>query len=393
MNTSYNWIRHTPRLDSVADSPGEDTVEVNLFGPGYGESVVVHLGSDHWLIVDSCARSSGEDPAALAYLQRIGVDVQNQVNYIVVTHWHDDHIRGISELVTECVSADVFLSSALNFKPLMRLVRSDAPWAITNLREMQRTISTLLARSRGNRQAYSFLLENTIIQAASYHPELDVQILALSPSQDDFLAALSSMRYFVEGDSQYREAATVPDPRENHSSVVLYIKTGQQRILLGGDREIHGNAQRGWQSVGTCAARAGLQPASILKVAHHGSPNGDPDLLWDELLEHDAIALVAPYRRGLEGGRPRAEDVTRLCRRTRWAFTTSAPGLTGLEYSMLAEGITEAEAVTDDVEVEPAQLPFGHLRARAPLHGGPWTVELVKPAAHLCTNGCVECLR
>ena len=43
--------------------PRRDEVEVTLFGPGYGESVVVHAGVDDWLVVDSCLDADGETAA------------------------------------------------------------------------------------------------------------------------------------------------------------------------------------------------------------------------------------------------------------------------------------------------------------------------------------------
>jgi len=32
----------------------QDEIEVSVFGPGYGESILVHLGAGKWVIVDSC---------------------------------------------------------------------------------------------------------------------------------------------------------------------------------------------------------------------------------------------------------------------------------------------------------------------------------------------------
>ncbi len=38
----------------MADSPGQDIIEVSIFGPGKGEPILVHLGRNEWIIVDSC---------------------------------------------------------------------------------------------------------------------------------------------------------------------------------------------------------------------------------------------------------------------------------------------------------------------------------------------------
>ena len=70
---------------SELTGPRPDEIEVSLLGPGYGESVVVHLGDGEWMVVDSCTGRDGE-PAALKYLDRIGVDPGSAVRMIVATH-------------------------------------------------------------------------------------------------------------------------------------------------------------------------------------------------------------------------------------------------------------------------------------------------------------------
>ena len=368
---------------SPSDAPGPNVVEVNLFGPGYGESVLVHLSSNQWLIVDSCAPYDEAEPVALTYLRRIGVDFSRAVKYIVATHWHDDHIRGFSRLVESCRQADVFLSSALTHRPLMRLVRASIPRHVPNLREMHRAIETLLSRRRSSGQPYSFLLENTALHSTLLHPDNDVEIWALSPSSVDVREALHQIRYFLREEDRHTIPA-VPDPRENRASIVLHVRSGNQRLLLGADREIQRSRGRGWASVAACVARRGLERATLLKVAHHGSPNGDSDIIWRNLLHEDPVAVLTPFNKGNEGGRPRADDIARLCARTKWSFTTSAPRPDGLYRSPLAESASEAEVAMGFEIAEPAQPPLGHIRARADTDGGPWSVDLIGPAAHLC---------
>lgn len=368
---------------ACTDPPARDVVEVNLFGPGYGESVAVHVGSAQWLVVDSCAPDDEAEPAALAYLRRIGADYERDVKYIVATHWHDDHIRGLSQLITSCSAADVFISVALRYEALMSLVLAKAPRHVTNLREMNRTIETLLDRKPDGREPYRFLIEDTAVHSALRHPANDVEIWALSPSSVDLYQALSGLKRLLPSESS--DLSAVPNPRENHASVVLHVRVGNQHILLGADREVHTNSGRGWESVGACSARRALTRSTLLKVPHHGSPNGDSLVIWRDLLEGDCVAVLAPFRRGRGGGRPRPEDVARLCAQTRWAFTTSAPGAHSKEQPPLADAMSENQAMGFE-EPEPAQLPLGHVRARAPAGGGPWSVELVRPAAHLCKS-------
>jgi glyoxylase-like metal-dependent hydrolase (beta-lactamase superfamily II) len=80
-------------------APGSDQVEINLFGPGFGECILLHVGSNRWIVIDSRIRRESTNPVALEYLSAIGVDAAAAVQLIVATHWHDDHVRGLSALV------------------------------------------------------------------------------------------------------------------------------------------------------------------------------------------------------------------------------------------------------------------------------------------------------
>jgi glyoxylase-like metal-dependent hydrolase (beta-lactamase superfamily II) len=99
-------------VDFVADSlPGADEFEVSVFGPGTGESIVLHLGGGAWAIVDSCRYPPTNDPAPLAYLEQIGVST-SQVEFVFASHWHDDHVQGLAETLEACPRAEFGCSGA-----------------------------------------------------------------------------------------------------------------------------------------------------------------------------------------------------------------------------------------------------------------------------------------
>lgn len=78
--------------------PQQHEVEVSVFGTGFGESIVVHLGLDRWVVVDSCRNPNSKKPVALEYLGEMGVDVPESLLLVVATHWDDDHIGGLAEV-------------------------------------------------------------------------------------------------------------------------------------------------------------------------------------------------------------------------------------------------------------------------------------------------------
>lgn len=103
--------------------PDAQELEVSIFGPGFGECVVLHLGHGHWGVVDSCLDPSSKHPAALKYLESLSVDVGSSIRLIVATHWHDDHMQGISEIFQQAKGA-VFACTEAVRQPDLILTRS-----------------------------------------------------------------------------------------------------------------------------------------------------------------------------------------------------------------------------------------------------------------------------
>jgi glyoxylase-like metal-dependent hydrolase (beta-lactamase superfamily II) len=108
------------------DKPQSTIAELTVIGSGgYGESCVIHLGNDEWIVVDSCYDPKLGNCLPLLYLKEIGVDVKNSVKAVVCTHWHDDHIKGISQLYAEAENSIFCIADVIDLKKFLRLVRLD----------------------------------------------------------------------------------------------------------------------------------------------------------------------------------------------------------------------------------------------------------------------------
>jgi hypothetical protein len=54
---------------SLSKPPEADEIEVSVFGPGFGESIVAHLTRGAWITVDSCLDKETLSPAARELLR------------------------------------------------------------------------------------------------------------------------------------------------------------------------------------------------------------------------------------------------------------------------------------------------------------------------------------
>ena len=71
----------------------DDLLYVMVFGPGFGEAVVLRIPGGHWVLIDSCV-IEGECPS-LHLLDLSG----GEWSYALLTHPHFDHIRGFDRIM------------------------------------------------------------------------------------------------------------------------------------------------------------------------------------------------------------------------------------------------------------------------------------------------------
>ena len=305
----------TSRLNPADQPPKPDEIEVSLFGTGYGECAIVHIGSDNWVIVDSCYDAESQ-PVALAYLRAIGSNPEKVVRLIVATHWHDDHIRGISEMVEVCRSATFCCAGALSRTEFLAAVGAlESNPATPNgsgMRELYKTFSLL--DQRRTRPVYGFA-NRRIFQRNG------CEIWSLSPFDKEFTDFLLQIGSLVP--KNYEATRRIPSLTPNSVAVVLLIRVNHTVLLLGSDLE-----RTGWLDILDLSERPDWK-ASVFKVPHHGSENAHEDRVWADMLLGEPVALLAPWQRG---GRelPTEGDVNRILSLTPTAYSTT------LQYSRRA---------------------------------------------------------
>lgn len=297
-----------PHLKSLKlDKPGADEIEVAIFGNGFGECIVVHVGRDQWFVVDSCIFKGSSRAAALEYFEAIGVDPSNAVEFVLATHWDDDHIMGISELVEECKGAKFFMSAAIKdtkfsraflHSPIARAVRTGQR-ARAGIAEFHKIYNYLDSND---------LPRNYAVQDTTLMRKGPIEVTALSPHSSAFEKAVNSLAASFANPGGL-PLASVRAQRPNHTSVVLWVKIGAVKLLLGADLE-EAHDHKGWSMILKESVTRG-DDAGVYKVAHHGSPTGHHDEVWTKMLAAKPISVIAPWERG---GKflPANDDIVRI---------------------------------------------------------------------------------
>lgn len=282
----------------MTELPNNNIFEVSLIGTGggYGESVVIHLGNQNWAIVDSCINPETKISLPLEYLKSKGVNINTDVKLIICTHWHDDHILGISELLKSCESAVFCMARTNDREKFLQFVGLDFNKAKSepsdsSTIEIDRCFKIIKDRRNSFKSAEQdkllFSIENAGIKST---------IFSLSPSDfvvNEFDKEISTL--ITEYGCQNRKV-TIQSP--NDKSVTLLVTVNNQSILLGSDLEVSNSNQKGWLCILDNCECIKTTKSSLFKIPHHGSENGYNERVWKELLTSDATAKLTPWNKG-----------------------------------------------------------------------------------------------
>jgi beta-lactamase superfamily II metal-dependent hydrolase len=305
--------------------PQTSELELSLFGPGIGESLLVHLGGGSWMVIDSCLNEKRDRPMALEYLELIGVDVATQVKLILVTHWHDDHIRGIAQLFQAAVTASFACSAALRCEEFYTLLLSGQQIKLVEETSGISEFADVLEIQAQRRPSLTaagpdfWACDGICLfrQEEPYH----IEVHSLSPSHQTITDSKAEIGRLIPKLGKVMRRFPVVSP--NDSSVVLLVKTSGLHLLLGADLERGIDDMRGWRAVVKSALRPQVL-TNAYKVAHHGSEGADLEDMWKSMVDGEAKAVLTPYARGSKP-LPSNSDVTRIAERAGEVFCTAWP--------------------------------------------------------------------
>jgi beta-lactamase superfamily II metal-dependent hydrolase len=251
----------------------EDAYDIGycaVLGSGVGESIIIKIGINEWCVVD-CHKIKIDDKlyvAPLYFLEKIGVNIATDIKFIFATHWDDDHISGISELLEKAKNA-VFATTAVvtdkKFYGYLRthhdnLKNTPHKSGINEFFECQGIIKV-------RKQKIKKLKQNELM----YQNDC-VDIYALSP-HDDVINTVFDFLMKNNPNILNQPIKVCVPPKPNDTSVVLLIKFKilESQILLGADLEELD--KKSWSKLIQDNAVQNVK-AGIFKIPHHGSKNG-----------------------------------------------------------------------------------------------------------------------
>jgi hypothetical protein len=219
-------------------APDPDQIEITLFGPGYGECIVAHIGANKWIVVDSCIDTATGEPASIRYLNDLRVD-PGAVVRVVATHWHDDHIRGMARQVEVFENARFCASPALTRQEFLATIISyNSRHGIvvgSGASEMCKVLDLLRVRAgTTTSMRFSWALDPDPPRCRVWS-RAECRVITLSPSDKQFERFLLNLGKMAP--VPHAAKKRIPDQDPNDLSVAILISIGDQAVLLGADLE------------------------------------------------------------------------------------------------------------------------------------------------------------
>ncbi len=350
-------------------APSVDELEITVFGPGFGEAIAVHVGAGNWILVDSCIDPDTKLPASHTYLQAIGIQ-SSQVKAIVASHWHDDHVRGISDLADYYPDAEFFMSAALNNKEAAAFLsahnETNAPGLSRGANELYKAIN--------QRDRVFHVMQRSSVMEINVNGR-NVRVTALSPVPVAFSQSIAHFAQYLPNKNGGSPVNHAPELKPNLEAVVIHIDFGGDAALLGSDLEDHQSC--GWTAVVTDQWCGSKPPGSAYKVAHHGSLTGEHPQIWAKLLTQKPTTCMTPFNRG-NVNLPTDDDKKRIKSKSLYAYLSSGatrrPDMDSAILKRLSDVCNKLARINSG---------FGAVRLRKTVGDQSWKAELFGNACNL----------
>lgn len=274
-------------------------LELHVFGSNSkGEGMIVRLPDGAFGVVDCCFRGRINDPESnpmIGFLRSRGV---TRLSFVCLTHPHDDHYFGLSQIIEAFEPSEFWLSDAMDGESLRQIVRAESidakrfqdDRASNQLAELQKIfkLRKTLSERKKNALTLKFASAHTALYPSVRPRTPSFSIVAFSPCGREKSGYESSLKCCFENGELKHD---LPRLDHNRISLGLIIDTESFSVVLGGDVE-----KKNWSYAIKSFGEDWWQRVSLIKISHHGSRTGICGKLWEAIGKGDKpVAVVTGY--------------------------------------------------------------------------------------------------
>lgn len=245
-----------------------------MFGPGFGELILVRAPPGDWLVLDGCAT---RDVASYALAVLDHYHQQSNVRFIAMTHPHEDHAGGVAELVDALMQR----RNAPRWPRLGMIWPSPQGEPVTGDEQAQfrgARVSQALAAILDRWERKPACRWDLVRGDARDLGNARLRVLSPSPAaRGQFVAALAAGRGAVFD--------------KNRIATAIEVSWMSHRIVLGAD--LVERPGKGWSAVVDFAPE--VTDHGTAKVAHHGSVHALYEPMLRRTAKTEKSLVVTPY--------------------------------------------------------------------------------------------------
>ncbi|MBB4341384.1 ComEC/Rec2 family competence protein [Rhizobium leguminosarum] len=265
---------------------------VRIIGSAPGESLVLVFSCGSIITIDCC--KTADENHTINAIDELSLDFGNVI-FNVITHFHDDHIKGVSELVAKCPNSKIVIPDAWTADVFKRFVASVSDDTTLNRFSVTREIEKIFDILKGAKHRLFAASELTQLYPPPAHPHSTGETLTvLTPTAVRKASFLSRLANDIDAD--VADAYAFCENNKNSTSICCVLRQGNSYMLLGGD--IENTAPDCDLSSIHKSHLSNVARYDLVKLPHHGSNTSFCTELRNLIDDTHTVVAITPYPRG-----------------------------------------------------------------------------------------------
>nr|WP_319393451.1 MBL fold metallo-hydrolase [uncultured Desulfobacter sp.] len=269
-----------------------NNLNIYVINKGLGESIIIKTPDGKWGIID-CYTSNLKNATSNPVLKLLEEHKVKEIEFVVLTHPHNDHYRGMSQIFKEYNGRIKFFWRFAGISPKLlkwlKLRKVDIKKIKSNtLGENISDLNILFSEIR--KQKKNMLNLGFLIAGQTIYQSNNIQISVIAPNGNVIESFDESLQFSQNLDLPFGVAGS---GNENRVSGIIRIKYGDRDYLLFSDSDNYAQKEL-FKEIK--ANKTKFDPVFI-KVSHHGSKEGYYEDLWKQLgfKKETTDSVITPY--------------------------------------------------------------------------------------------------
>lgn len=249
-------------------------LELYIMNVGYGEAILLRCAGDggepFTMLIDGGSAEEAEfsgHPFRIRSAEQLAALGVTHLDVLLNTHIHEDHTCGLLQVVRQVSVGEYWhcpLPACAQGWPKLDCDMAGHPSGDKFQRALNAHREMLLQFQKGGVPVRQLQKGSRLGRPASFCADLSITVLSPPEDETGMMCALLEEAYAAPDPERQKQLLLKADSLMNNHSIMLMLEYCGARLLLCGDVN----------AAGYCHLRPGQIKADVLKIGHHGQPDG-----------------------------------------------------------------------------------------------------------------------